>query len=151
MATKLTQGFEKLIYDKSQAEIEKSKADDKAFADYNTKLFGEHKDAVVASAQKVLREAVPAEAHAAFDQLDGKSMSLLVAITNNLYKKYGKEDEFRGGAGAGAGTQETFEELSNQQRELMKSPAFSDPWHAEHEGVKAKNKIILDKMRILKP
>jgi len=152
MAAKLTQGFEKMIYERTKADIEKNKAEDKAFDEYNTKLFGDKKETIVANAQKVLRESVPPEALPAFDKLDGATMSLLVAITNNVYAKFGQEDAFKGGAGAGAGgTRETFEELSNQQRELMKNPAFKDSWHPENKALMAKNAEIMAKMRALKP
>jgi hypothetical protein len=150
MASKVVKGYENLIYEKGKGDIEKSKAEDKAFEEYNKKLFGDNKETVVAAAQKVLREAVPKEALPAFDKLDGEAMSLLVAITNNLYTKYGKEDAFKTGAGAGS-TQETFEELSAQQRKLMENPGYTDWRHAEHDSLMLKNKEIMAKMRALKP
>lgn len=150
-AAKISQGFEKILYAKGKAEIDKTAAEDKAFDEFNTKLFADNKDTIVANAQKILKETIPKEALPALDKLDGEAMSALVAITNSLYAKYGKEDEFKGGGGEGGGTGETYEELSAQQRKLMENPGFLDFRHAEYEGLRTKNTELMDKMRLLKP
>lgn len=151
MASKLSQGFEKIIFEKNKETMAKAAAEDKAFAEYNTKLFGDKKEAIVANAQKVLRDFVPPEALPAFEKLDGTALSMLVAITNNVFAKYGQEDNFKGAGGAGSGTGETYEELSAQQRKLMETPGFSDWRHKDFDSLQAKNKEIMTKMRILKP
>ena len=150
-ATKVSQGFEKILYDRGKEAVDKKIAEDKAFVDHNTKLFGDKKDTIVANAQKIIRETVPAAVVPAFDKLDGEAMSVVVAIADSLYTKYGKEDDFRGGGGDGATGGDTFEECSNQQRELMKNPAFLDTRHPDHEGLRIKNTAIMAKMRALKP
>ncbi len=148
-ATKLSQGFEKIIYEKGKAAIEKQQAEDKAFADANTKLFGENRDTIVANAQKIIKADVPQELHAGFDKLDGEAMAVVVAITDSLYKKYGKEDAFKGEGGAG-GTGETMDQLSAQQRKLMETPGYGDWRHADYASLKAQNDEIMRKMRAIK-
>jgi len=149
-ASKISQGVERIIYEKGKAEIDKNNAEDKAFADYNTTLFGENKDTIVANAQKIIKADVPQELHAGFDKLDGEAMSVMVAITDSLYKKYGKEDAFTGGGEGAGGGGETYEGLSAQQRKLMENPGYRDFRHAEYEGLMAQNKVLMDKMRALK-
>jgi len=151
MATKLTQGLDKLLFERGKEQILKEQADDKAFDDFNKTVFGDNKEARVAQAQKILREELPKEAIRGLDKLDGEGLAIVAVIADSLYTKYGQEDRFRGGAGAGAGTRETYEDLSTQQRTLMANPAFTDWRHAEHAGLKAKNDAIMAKMRIIKP
>jgi len=150
-ATEISQGIERIIYEKGKAEIDKSNAEDKAFADYNTTLFGENKDTIVANAQKIIKADVPQELHAGLDKIDGEALSVLVAITDSLYKKYGKEDAFTGGGDGADGAGETYEGLSAQQRKLMENPGYKDFRHAEYDGLMAQNKVLMDKMRVLKP
>jgi len=151
VATKVTQGIDKLLFDRGKEAILKSQADDKAFDEFNAKVFGDNKDARVAQAQKILKEDLPKEVIPGLDKLDGEALTVVAVIADSLYAKYGQEDRFRGGAGAGAGTKETLEELSAQQRSLMENPAFTNWRHPEHAGLKAKNDVIMEKMRRIKP
>ena len=150
MATKLTQGLDKLLFERGKEAILKEQAGDKAFDEFNKTVFGDNKDARVAQAQKILREDLPKEAIPGLDKLDGEGLSIVAVIADSLYAKYGQEDRFRGGEGAGAGTKETLDELSVQQRELMGKEGFDLFNHPEHAGLQAKNKVIMDKMRALK-
>ena len=151
MATKVSQGVDKLLFERGKEAILKAQEDDKTFDDFNAKIFGDNKDARVAQAQKILKEDLPKEAIPGLDKLDGESLAVVAVIADSLYAKYGQEDRFRGGTGAGAGTQETMEELSAQQRGLMGKEGFDKFNHPEHAVLQAKNKIIMDKMRRLKP
>ena len=148
-AEKIVQGYETVLFEQNKESIAKTEADDKAFADFNTELFGDKKDAIVANAQKLIRENINPKALPALDKMDGETMSLVVAAVEGLYTKFGKEDAFKGGDGGGAGTAETMDELSAQQRELMKNPGYTDWQHPEHAGLMAKDKTIMAKMRAL--
>ena len=147
----LVKDYETLLHSKmteaEKAAKAKDEAQDRAFGEFNTKLFGDKKDVVVANAQKFLKETLPSEALPIFDKLDSESLSLVIAATHGIAKKFGKEDSFTGGAGTGTGSIETYEELSAKQRELMKNPAFRDFRHVDHEKVQAQNKELMDKMR----
>jgi len=151
MATKVSQGIDKLLFERGKEAILEVQENDKAFDEFNTKIFGDNKDARVAQAQKILSEDLPKEAIPGLDKLDGEAMAVVAVIADSLYAKYGQEDRFRGGAGAGGGTKETYEELSVQQRTLMGEEGFDVFNHPAHAGLQAKNKIIMDKMRALKP
>ncbi len=151
-AVKIQQGYEKLMYEKNKAAIEAQKAEDAAFEKLNNEFFGNERDQIVANAQKVLRETLPKEVLPAFDKMNADQLAMVIAVTDSVYKKFGKEDGFKGGApGAGAGNVgTTYDELSAQQREIMAKPGYDDWRHPDHETLMAQNKAIMDKMRALK-
>jgi hypothetical protein len=75
-----------------------------------------------------------------------------VAVTDSVYKKFGKEDAFKSGspgAGGGAGS-DTLASLSAEQKVLMADPAYSDWRNPKHAEIKAKNAAIMDRMRAIK-
>lgn len=148
MAEKITQGYESFLFEQQKEHLAREAEEDKKFSEFNTKLFGDNRAAVVANAQKILRDTLPKEALPMFDKLPAEVLSLVIAATNGVYAKYGKEDGFRGGVPASPGG-ETMEQLSAQQRELMGHPGFSDFRHPEHDVIRQKNSIIMQKMRAL--
>lgn len=150
MAEKVVAGFEGLLFEQGKALIEKEAAEDKAFNDFNTKLFGDNKAAVVANAQKILRETLPKEALPMFDKMPAETLAMIIAATHGVFTKYGKEDSFRGGAGVGTGGAGNMDALSAEQRKLMENPGFKDFRHPEHDSLMIKNREIMDKMRALK-
>ena len=150
-AKKLQMGYEKMMYDIYQKETAKNKEMDAAFDKEIAKIFGDKKDTVLASARKLLKEHVPAEIGLKLDQLDNNSLVIMTAALDGIIKKYVKEDGFQGGgAGAAGSGSETFEALSAQQRELMKSPAFKDFRHADHQKTMDQNNALMEKMRAIK-
>ena len=152
MAIKLQQGYEKMMYEKNKVGIDAQKAEDAAFEKLNSEFFGNEKEQIVSNAQKILRETLPKEILPAFDKMTSDQLAMVIAVTDSVYKKFGKEDGFKGGApGAGAGaTGTTYDELSAQQRELMSKPGYDDWRHADHETLMAQNRAIMEKMRVLK-
>jgi hypothetical protein len=151
MATKIVHGYEKLLFDKSKSQIEQVKAEDTAFEKFNSDFFGDQKEAVVANAQKILRETLPKEVLPALDKMTADQLSMVIAVTDSVYKKFGKEDGFRGGApGSSAAGTESYEELSAQQRELMAKPGFDDWRHADHSTLMEQNRALMEKMRAVK-
>lgn len=151
MASKLSQGFEKMLLEKVKGASESQKAEDAAFEKYNAEFFGDKKEEIVTNAQKLLREAgLPKGALAAMDKMSADQLALVVAVTDSIYKKFGKEDGFRGGDPGAQGAADTYESLSAQQRELMKNPGYADWQHPEHKVLMEKNQILLSKMRAIK-
>lgn len=152
MATKLQQGYEKMMYEQNKAVVDAQKAEDAAFEQFNKTFFGDKKETIVTNAQKVLRELdLPEGAKVMMDKMNSEQLAMVIAVTDGLYKKYGKEDGFRGGdPGAGPSTSESYDELSAKQRELMKQPGFDDWRHENHATLQAQNKVIMEKMRSIK-
>jgi len=151
MASKLSQGFEKMMLEKVKGASESQKAEDAAFEKFNTEFFGDKKETVVTNAQKILKEiGLPKGALMAMDKMTADQLALVVAVTDSVYAKFGKEDGFRGGDPGVQGAADTYESLSAQQRELMKNPGYADWQHAEHKVLMEKNQILLSKMRAIK-
>jgi len=151
MAAKIYQGVEKMLLEKTKGTLETQKAEDAAFEKFNSEFFGDKKEEVVTNAQKILREmGLPAPALATMDKMTADQLALVIAVTDGIYAKFGKEDGFRGGDPGAQGAAETYETLSAQQRELMKNPGYSDWQHAEHKILMEKNSVLLAKMRAIK-
>jgi len=151
MAAKIYQGVEKMLVDKTKGTLDTQKTEDAAFEKFNTEFFGDKKEEIVTQAQKILKEiGLPAPALAAMDKMTADQLALVVAVTDSVYAKFGKEDGFRGGDAGAQGAAETYETLSAQQRELMKNPGYADWQHAEHKILMEKNGILLAKMRAIK-
>jgi hypothetical protein len=150
-ATKLAQGYEKLLFDRNKEQVEQQKAEDAAFDKFNKDFFGENKETIVLNAQKILRETLPKEVVPALDKMNAEQLAMVVAVTDSVYKKFGAEDGFRGGKpGGDFSGGETYETLSAQQRELMAKPGYDDWRHADHASLMEQNKVIMDKMRAIK-
>lgn len=109
-------------------ETEKNDAD---FEKLSEEAFGTEKETVLKNA-KIL---VSKFAHPKFaDQLanaDNKTLVLLASVVEGLRKEYISEDRFPTGGSAPVGM--TLEQKQAKGRELMATPAYSDPFHADHE------------------
>jgi len=151
MAAKVVAGYEGMVMEQNKEAIATQDAEDVAFAKFNTDLFGDNKEGIVTNAQKVLRETLPKEAHPALDRMTADQMSLVVAVTDSVFKKYAGEDKFRGGepGGTPAGA-DSYETLSAQQRELMGKEGFKNWQHPDHNSLMAQNSVLMTKMRSLK-
>lgn len=150
-AKKLQMGYEKMLYEDHKKSVELAKQQDVAFDKELTKMFGDKKDTAVANAKKLLKETIGPEIGAKLEKLDNEALIVMTAALDGIIKKYVKEDGFKGGEGAGgSGGGDTFEALSAAQRELMKSPAFRDFRHKDHQQVMDQNNALMDKMRAIK-
>lgn len=149
-AKKLQMGYEKMLYAEHTKHAELLKQQDVAFDKELAKMFGDKKDSAVANAKKLLKENVPAEIGARLEKLDNEALIVMTAALDGIIKKYVKEDGFKGGEGSGSGGGDSYDALSAQQRELMKSPAFRDFRHVDHQKVMDQNNILMDKMRAFK-
>jgi hypothetical protein len=147
-ATKLQQGYEKLLYAQHKQTLEQNKKLDMEFDKTTKDLFGDKKDTVIANAKKFLTEHLPESVKGKLDKLDNDSLVVLTAALDGIVSKYVKEDGFRGGEGAPGGV-DTMDTLSAEQRKLFASPEFRDPRHADHQKAHDRNKAIMDKMRAL--
>jgi len=148
-ANLLFSGFLKMV---SQAEGVEKTAKDAAFIKLSGELFGDQKETITTNAKKFLATHVPANILPLLEGMDEKQMTILLAATDGMAKKFTGEDPFRGGgAGTGSGGGETKEQLIGQMQAIMKDPAYSDPFkdkpkyvelNAKMEGIRAKLKKI---------
>lgn len=129
-----------------------TKQQEDAFTKMTTDLFGAQKDTVIANGKKFLAAHLPDNVKPLLDGMDEKQLTVLLAATDGIAKKFTGEDPFRGGgAGAGSGGGETQETLVAQMQAIMKEPCWSDPFkdkpkHAQltqqMEGIRAKLKAL---------
>ena len=147
MATKLQQGFDTWIYEQDQLMKEANEKQDAEFNKQVGEMFGENRDAALASSKKLLSENASPAVLAKLETLDNDALLVMAASLDGIVKKYIKEDGFTGGDPAGGPSGESYEDLSAKQRELMKDPAFGDFRHADHQKIMAENAAIMEKMR----
>ena len=148
MASKLVKGYDQIKLDMGNAAEDAADAD---FDKFNTDFFGDKKEEIVANAQKILKGVVNEKALPIIDKMNPEQLALVIAITDGVYSKYGKEDGFRGGEpGSAPVGGETMEQLSAEQRTLMAEPGYKDWRDPKHAEIQAKNLVILNKMRAIK-
>lgn len=141
--------FMKMI---SAAEAADKKAGDERFAKLSSDVFKDQKDTIVTNAKKFMATHIAPEMQPMLNELGEKELTLLIALTDGMAKKFTGEDPFRGGgAGAGGGGGETKEALIAQMQAIQKDPAYSDPFkdRPKHAELNAKMEVIRGKMKKL--
>lgn len=94
--------------------------------------FGDKADEALALGKKMLDAHTPKELQGHLSNLSNEALVVMAGVLNNIYNQYGKEDtfDFKGDATSGGGRSE----ISEEGRKLMAHPAYSDPFHPEHES-----------------
>jgi hypothetical protein len=132
------------------ADAAEGKAADERFAKLSSETFKDQKDVVVTNAKKFMATHIPAEMQPMLDSLDEKQLTLLIAMTDGMAKKFTGEDPFRGGgAGAGSGGGETKDALIAQMQAIQKDPVYTDPFkdRPKHAELLAKMDVIRGKLK----
>lgn len=148
-ANLLFSGFLKMV---SQAETSEKTTKDTAFTKLSGELFGDQKEAITTNAKKFLSTHVPPNVLPLLEGMDEKQMTVLLAVTDGMAKKFTGEDPFRGGgAGAGSGGGETKDQLIAQMQTIQKDPAYSDPFKDKPKNAElnAKMEVIRGKLKKL--
>ena len=98
-------------------------------------MLGEQNKPTMERVRKLIGEHAPAAAKGLLDKLDDNHLVLMAAVIDAIHKKYAPEDDLRGSGkgGAGSGSAGGPKEKRVRAMELMKSKAYIDPFHAEHE------------------
>jgi hypothetical protein len=149
-AKKLLSGFMKSLYTAEQNYI---KTKDESFAKLSTELYGEQKDAIIANGKKFLTAHLPDNVKPLLEQMDEKQMTVLLAATDGLAKKFSGEDPFRGGSGEGGGSGAVSEtSIIADMQTLMKDPAYGDPFkdQVKHGQLMQKMEGLRGKLRALR-
>jgi len=141
--------FMKMI---SAAEAADKKAGDERFVKLSSELFKDQKDVIVTNAKKFMATHIAPEMQPMLNELGEKELTLLIALTDGMAKKFTGEDPFRGGgAGAGSGGGETKDALIAQMQMIQKDPVYTDPFkdRPKHAELLAKMDVIRGKLKKL--
>ena len=134
------------------AEQSEKTAKDAAFVKLSTDLFGDQKEGIMTNAKKFLTTHVDTKVLPLLEGLDEKQMTVLLAITDGMAKKFTGEDPFRGGgAGTGGSGGETKEQLIAAMQKIQADPVYSDPFkdRPKHAGLLAQMEVIRGKLKKL--
>jgi hypothetical protein len=136
----------KHIYTSEQAEAKQAEIAHNAFMD---KTFGKDRQAIVENGKKYLATVLTPEQNQLLAGMTDQQLGVVLAMTDSVAKKFGQEDSFRGGQGAGGGGgSETQEVLTAQMREIMAQKEYADPFlnKNKHLELNQKMQLIRDKM-----
>lgn len=134
------------------AEAADKKAGDERFAKLSSDIFKDQKDVIVTNAKKFMATHIAPEMQPMLNELGEKELTLLIALTDGMAKKFTGEDPFRGGgAGAGSGGGETKDALIAQMQAIQKDPVYTDPFkdRPKHAELLAKMDVIRGKLKKL--
>lgn len=135
------------------AETADKKVADEKFAKMSGDLFKDQKEAIITNAKKFMSTHIPAEMQPMLNDLDEKSLTMLIALTDGMAKKFTGEDPFRGGSGGtGPGGGETEEQLIGQMQAIMRDPCYSDPFKdkPKHAELNQRMEVIRGKLKKLR-
>jgi len=140
--------FMKMI---SAAEAADKKAGDERFAKLSSDTFKDQKDTIVTNAKKFMATHIPAEMQPMLNELGEKELTLLIALTDGMAKKFTGEDPFRGAGGGTPGGGETKDQLVAAMQAIQRDPAYSDPFkdRPKHAELQAKMDVIRGKLKKL--
>jgi hypothetical protein len=144
-AKPLIAGFLKLIY---SADMATTKRHDDAFVKMATDLFGNQKDNIIANGKKFLAANLPDNVKPLLEGMSEKELTVILAATDMMAKKFTGEDPFRGGGGGGGGGGETKETITAKMQEIMKNPDYKDPFKnrallQQMDGLREKLRIVM--------
>jgi len=122
---------------KAQATAQAKK--DQEFDALAKTMLGEQNKPTMERVRKLIGEHAPAAAKGLLDKLDDNHLVLMAAVIDAIHKKYAPEDDLKGSGkgGASSGSAGGPKEKRARAMELMKSKAYLDPFHAEHESTVA--------------
>lgn len=150
MAKRLQVGFDKIVLEQMKQQNEETAKLDQEFNKATEKLFGENRDSKIAGIKKLLAENADPSVLGKLETLDNDSLVVLSSAVHGIAEKYIGEDAFKGGPPKTLSGDETYEQLSARQREIMGKEGFNDFQHPEHKKLMQENADIVKKMRQLK-
>lgn len=119
--------------------LKKSGADgDKQDADFDklkAATFGARADEAIKGANALIGKFVPENMKPHIAKLSNENLIVLAGVLDGIRKEYISEDRMPTGGGAPAGM--TTEQKREKGLQLMASKPYIDPFHPEHEKVKA--------------
>lgn len=120
-----------------QQNADLTKAQDDAFEKLATQLWGEKRAEKEQNALKLLSEQAPAEAKFLLDGLESKQLLVIASILDSVKTKFQSEDpKIPRGEGGGGNPVVTEDQLMSKSMELMRSPAYLDPFSPDHNKVR---------------
>jgi hypothetical protein len=117
-----------IIKETYAAEQKEKAAGEAAHEKFMNETFGKDRQAITENGKKYLSTVLPATMVPILNGLSDKELGVVLAMTNEMAKKFGQEDTFRGGKGGdGGGTTDTMETLTAQMRTIMSQKEYQDP------------------------
>jgi len=100
---------------------------DQVLSESAKSTFGDQADVVLANGKKFLAANIPEAMQPLLNEMDPKTLTAVLGITDSLAKKFTGEDPYRTGAGVGSGTsKDTKESIVAEMQVIQKDPAYTD-------------------------
>jgi len=146
-AKELQTGYDGIMTKLAEGLGASSEANEAEFREMTTKYFGDDQVKIIATANKLLMESIPADLKPHLEKLDNTSLVIMASALNNIQKRYIGEDRLspRDDAGAGGGG-ETQAELQAAARKIMNQPGYEDSFHPDHAKLIAAKDAIYEKI-----
>lgn len=109
------------------------------------KTFGVNRDKVLSTAKSLIDQNVSPSMKPYVEKLPNESLIVLADVLRGINSKYIKQDGPPGGAPTNNGM--TRADISAKGRELMMTPAYTDPFHPNHAAVAKQVKEIYDSLK----
>ena len=146
-AKALLTGFLKEFY---TAEQSMNSEKETKFAELSTEVFGDKKDDILKNGKNFLAANIPENIAPLLEGLDANAMTVLLAATDTMAKKFTGEDPYRGGADGTAPTSgEGKDALVNRMKEIMGDPAYNDAFkdRAKNSQLNQEMETIREKLK----
>ena len=133
----LINDFEKAQMQYQKAEIEalhaKQEAQGQDFRQLGTKYFGNNYPAVMSKASQAIAAYVQPEIAAMLPDLDNKSLMIIAAVTDGIFKRHSGEDRLAGRGGNSS--MGSVSDMRTKALELMGKPEFEDKTSSTYKQV----------------
>jgi hypothetical protein len=128
---------------------EHSGAEDAAFEASVTKMFGDKTAEALKIAKDLMVAHIPAEFKDRLEKLPNDALMFLTATLKGVHDKYIKEDSINSPGGGGSNVNEA--ELRAEAQGIMKSDAYKDFRHADHQKVQDRLNVIYNAIAGIPP
>lgn len=132
-AKKLSAGWNALIAEQMKAAGAAGAQADADFTKLATETFGDRKDEALAQSKALLEKFAPEKFKTHINGLSNENLIVMAAVLDGIRKEYINEDALPTGKGARGNNSG---DVAARRFELMKSKAYQDPFHPDHEATK---------------
>lgn len=141
LATKYDTLFASTFEKQFTESVEAKKQADAQFDELLKTNFAGNETKALEQGKETIKAFVPDKLKPYVGGLSNEALMIIAAIGQGVQNKYNKEDSFGGGASLNQSVQSEAE-LNASQIDLMKSKAYTDPFHRDHQATKQKVRNI---------
>ena len=130
-----------LMYTIHAAEQAESVKADEQYNKLMDETFGQDRKIIETNAKALLAANIDPKLKPYFEDMDEKSLAIIISAVNGIVNKYAGQDAFRKGTPGASDSGQSKDALVSRMREIMSKKEYSDPFINKNEHTSLKNEM----------